>query len=156
MWHDQCNWAQYNTSISDNNKISLLPLGKLFPESRTSHGRCVSQTTNTRWRQVTRCVAHGIAVLSRVRGEFQSTSLALHRVRGGTNQRIHTVQSARKTHTRVRTAPSARILDLQMEIDKLEFLAEFTKRTRREITKRTTQYVKYDWMRKDAAIFLIG
>ena len=106
-------------------------------ESRTGHGR---------WRQVTRCVGHKIALLSRVRGDVQSTTnLALRRVPGGTKHRIRTAQSARKTQTQIRTAQSARILELQ--IDKLEFLAEFTKRARCEITRRTT---RTDEVRMDA------
>ena len=102
--------------------------------------------------QVTRCVGHDIALLSRVRGDFQSPRFALlrvrrdfkpprfalHRVHGGTKQRIRTARSAQETQTRIRTAQSARILELQIEIDKLEFLAEFTKRPRCEATKRTT------------------
>ena len=37
-----------------------------------------------------------------------------------------------------RTAQSARVLNLQIEIEQLEFLAEFTKRARCEAAKRTT------------------
>ena len=73
-------------------------------------------------------------LLSRLRGDFQSTSLAHRRVRGGTKQRL----SARKTQTRIRTAQSARILEFQIERDILEFLAELTRRARCEVTKRTT------------------
>ena len=154
LWHDHCNRARYNTSISNDSEINVLTKSEYcfclisvarkvtstppqefdVPESRTCHGRYVSQTTNTRWKQVTRCVGHGIALLSRVRGDFQPTSLALRRVRGGTKQRL----SARKTQTRIRTAQSARILELQIERDFLEFLAEFTRRARCEVTKRTT------------------
>ena len=85
--------------------------------------RDVSQTTNTRWREVPRCVGHDTAVLSRVTRRFPIN-------------RSRTSQSARKTQTRIRNAKSARILELQIEIDKLEFLADFTKRERCEITRR--------------------
>ena len=77
-----------------------------------------SQTTDTRWRQVTRCVGHEIALLSRVSGGTQhlfalhkmrggqdQTSLVLRRVRGWTKQRICTPRSAQET--RIRTAQSA-------------------------------------------------
>ena len=57
--------------------------------------------------------------------ETISHCFPLLRVRGGTIQRI-------------RTAQSARILELQVEIGKLEFLAELTKRARCEVTRRTT------------------
>ena len=73
----------------------------------------------------TRCVGQDIAQLSRVRGGFQSTSLAFLRVRGRTKQGT---RSARKFRTR--SAQTARILELQIEVDKLEFLAAFTKRKR--------------------------
>ena len=63
--------------------------------------------------------------LPRVHGDFQSTSLALLGVRGRNKQRT-------------RTAQSARILELRVEIDKLEFLEEFTKRAGCEVTRRTT------------------
>ena len=64
--------------------------------------------------------------------EERNTGFALLKVRG-------------KTQTQIRTAQSARILELQ--IDKLEFLAEFTKRARCEITRRTT---RTDEVRMDA------
>ena len=35
-------------------------------------------------------------------------------------------QSARKTQTRIRAAQSARILELQIEVEQFDFLAEFT------------------------------
>ena len=37
-----------------------------------------------------------------------------------------------------RTAQSARIFNLQIEMEQLDFLAEFTKRARCEVTRRTT------------------
>ena len=106
------------------------------PDSPTRHGgeKGFSQTTNTRWRQDTRCVGHEIALLSRVRGKTehllaphrsprrtQKTRLALHRVRGGQeikqvsyfteyadgpNKGFCTPRSAQET--RIRTAQSAR------------------------------------------------
>ena len=85
-----------------------------------------------------RCVGHDVALVSRVRGDYQSTSLALLRVLEGTRQRTRTAQRARKFQTRIRTAPCAPILELQLETDKLEFLAECTKRARCEIISRTT------------------
>ena len=119
MWRDQCNWAQYSTSISNDNVIeSLDQVGVLFlsdlsrqegskytttsqqefdvPESRTDRGIYFSETTNARWRQVTRCVGHDVALLSIVRGDFQSASLALRRVRGGTKQKFRTAQKCAK------------------------------------------------------------
>ena len=57
----------------------------------------------------------------RVRGGFQSTSLAL------------LTECAE-----VSAAQSVRILELQIEMDKLEFLEGCTKRARCEVTRRTT------------------
>ena len=98
-----------NTSMSDDNVIENLdPVGMLFlsdltcqecstytttnqqefdfPESRTGHGReRFSPSRNTRWRQITRCVGHEIALLSRVRGKTQQM-FAPHRVRGEQDQ----------------------------------------------------------------------
>ena len=156
MWHEQCNWAQYNTSISNDivmkvwtkarkvtrtppvNKSSTFQSFGRVTGDRFHKQRSISQTTYTRWRQVTRCVGHDIALLSRVRGDFKPPRFALHRVHGGTKQRIRTARSAQETQTRIRTTQSAGILELQIEMDKLEFLAEFAKRARCEAAKRTT------------------
>ena len=69
VWHDQCNRAQHTIfNIGFENSTCLDQVGMLFPASRTGHGREIAQTTDTRWRQVTRGVGHDIALLSRVRG----------------------------------------------------------------------------------------
>ena len=102
------NGAHCNTSISNGNVVKVLtkseccvclisvarkvtrtpPVNKssTFQSFGPGHGRQVSQTTNTRWRQITRCVGHDIALLSRVRGNFKPP-------------RSRTSQSARKNQT---------------------------------------------------------
>ena len=85
----------------------------------------------------TRCVGQEIALLSRARGGSnqqvshfsERADCALLRLRG---------LSRCSECAGCRTAQSARILNLQIEMEWLEFLAEFTKRARCEITRRTT------------------
>ena len=59
------------------------------PDSPTGHGeeKGFSQTNNTRWRQVTRCVGHEIALLPAVRRITQHL-FAPHRVRGETRRHV--------------------------------------------------------------------
>ena len=89
-------------------------------ECRMGHGRYVSQTTNTRWRQLNQMFRTRDRRAVQSTRRFQPTFLALLKMRG------------------FRTAQSARILELQIEIEQLELLTEFTKRARCEITRRTT------------------
>ena len=107
-------------------------------EFRTGLGRDVSQTTNTRWRQINQMCR------TRYRNAFgcarrvSNQQVSHFSVCPETKQRTRAAQSARKFQTRPRTAQSARILELQIEVDKIEFLAEFTKRALREETRRIT------------------
>ena len=121
MWHDQCKWAQYNTSTSNDNVMKvltkseccfcLISVAKEFdvPEFRTGHGRQVSQTTSTRWRQVTICVGLEIALFSRTRGEFNPPRFALHRVRAETEQQVsHFTECAEGSIKDLHSSPSTR------------------------------------------------
>ena len=118
LWHDQCNWTQYKTSISNDEVDSLDHVGMLFlsdlsrqecsthtttspqefdgPDSPTGHGqeKRFSQTTNTRWRQVTRCVGRVIALLPEYAGKRQPL--------------VRTSECAEKSERHSRTSPSAR------------------------------------------------
>ena len=125
---------QYTTSQQefDVSGVSEQATEDSFPQTKKTHDGDRSPN-----------VSDTISHCFRVRGDFQSTSLALRRVRGRTKQRI-------------RTAQSARILELQIEIDTLELLAELNKRARCEVIREQHQRMTYEWMRKDAALFLMG
>ena len=66
------------------------------PDSPTGHGEeeGFSQTTDTRWRQVTRCVGHEIALLPEYAGKINTCS--------------HLTECADKPEDTSRTSPSAR------------------------------------------------
>ena len=119
LWHDQCNWAQQNNLRSNDNVIENLDqVGVLFlsdlgrqecstctttsqqefdvPDSPTGHGeeKGFSHTTNTRWRQVTRCVGHEIAPLPQHAGKINTCS--------------HLTECAEKPEDTSRTSQGAR------------------------------------------------
>ena len=117
LWHDQCNWAQYNTSISDSRIIQVLTKSEYcfqglkqvtedkLRRQQTHNGDKAPDVSDTISHRVSEYAENSkltsIALL-RVRG------LALHRVRGVTRHGIRTVQSVRNTQIQIRIDPNAR------------------------------------------------
>ena len=143
-WPNRCNWAQYKISMSNDSEIKVLTKSECClclisvarkvtstpPVNRSSTLQSFGRFTDNTHAMET---GHPGAEISHQQvshfsqcAEEPNKGFALLKVRGSSRHGF----------------ALSRILELQIEIDKHEFLAEFTKRARCEVTRRTTPDVK--------------
>ena len=141
---NRCNWAQYKNSMSNDSEIKVLTKSECClclisvarkvtstpPVNRSSTLQSFGRFTDNTHAMET---GHPGAEISHQQvshfsqcAEEPNKGFALLKVRGSSRHGF----------------ALSRILELQIEIDKHEFLAEFTKRARCEVTRRTTPDVK--------------
>ena len=96
------------TSVARNVARTPPPVNNV-PDSPTGHGeeKGFLQTTNTRWRQVTRCVGHEIALLPEYAGKINTCSHVTECAEK-LNTCSHFTECAEKPEDASRTSPSAR------------------------------------------------
>ena len=103
MWHDPCNWAQYNTPISNDNVIeSLDQVGMLFL-SDLSRQKCTQYTGQQGFDAPDSPTGHG-----EERKDFRRQQTQMERSPDVSDTRSHCRQSTRDQTTRVRTASRVR------------------------------------------------
>ena len=113
-------------SRQESDKHTTSQQGFDVTEFRKGHGRYVSQTTITRWRHVNQMC------WTRYRTAFQST-------RRFPNQEVSRFSECAKEPNKGLALLRVRgILELQIETDKLQFLAEFTKLVRCDVIRNNT------------------
>ena len=154
LWHDQCNWAQYNTSISNDNVIeSLDQLGELFL-SDLSRQECSTYTPpinksstfqiHQRVTEKRNVFADNRHTMENSHQMFRTRDRTASRGRGRNSTLVRTSKGARRTGSDTsRTSQSTRIDQTKdsalLEVHCSEcantnlFLGEFTKRRRCDI-----------------------